>query len=64
MERRRKKIKFPLEMKDGRKVRELDELKEYFDLGKAVEYFCSGKLQTWLDNVHASDIVEELVKEI
>ena len=60
MERRRKKIKFPLEMKDGRKVRELDELKEYFDLRKAVEYFCSGKLQTWLDNVYASDIVEEL----
>lgn len=60
MERRRKKIKFPLEMKNGRKVRELDELKEYFDLRKAVEYFCSGKLQTWLDNVYASDIVEEL----
>lgn len=62
MKRRRKKIKFPLEMKDGRKVRELDELKEYFDLRKAVEYFCSGKLQTWLDNVYASDIVEELSK--
>ena len=33
MERRRKKIKFPLEMKDGRKVRELDELKESFAKG-------------------------------
>ena len=62
MERRRKKIKFPLEMKDGRKVRELDELKESFDMRRAVEYFCSGKLQTWLDNVYASDIVDELNK--
>ena len=62
MERRRKKIKFPLEMKDGRKVRELDELKDFFDLRRAVEYFCSGKLQTWLDNAYASDIVEELNK--
>lgn len=62
MERRRKRIKFPLEMKDGRKVRELDEFIKYFDLRKAVEYFCSGKLQTWLENVYASDIVEELNK--
>lgn len=61
MERRRKRIRFPLEMKEGRKVRDLDELKEYFDLRKAVEYFCSGKLQTWLENnVYASDIVKEL----
>lgn len=60
MERRRKKIKFPLEMKDGVKVRELDDLREHFDLEKAVGYFCSGKLQTWLDNVYASEIVEEL----
>lgn len=62
MERRRKRIKFPLEMKAGRKVRELDEFIKYFDLRKAVEYFCSGKLQTWLENVYASDIVEELNK--
>ena len=60
MERRRKKIRFPLEMKEGRKVRELDELREYFDLRKAVEYFCNGKLQTWLSNLYASDIVKEL----
>ena len=62
MDRRRKRIKFPLEMKDGRKVRELDEFIEYFDLRKAVEYFCSGKLQAWFDNIYASDIVEELNK--
>ena len=62
MDRRRKRIKFPLEMKDGRKVRELDEFIEYFDLRKAVEFFCSGKLQAWFDNIYASDIVEELNK--
>ena len=27
-----------------------------------MEYFCSGKLQAWFDNLYASDIVEELNK--
>ena len=44
MDRRRKRIKFPLEMKDGSKVREQDDFIEYFDLRKAVEYFFNGKL--------------------
>ena len=39
-----KKIKFPLEMKDGVKVRNLDELKEHFDLEKMVSYFLDGRL--------------------
>lgn len=47
-------------MKEGRKVRELDELRKYFDLQKAIEYFGNGKLQTWLSNIYASDIVEKL----
>ena len=33
-----KKIRFPLEMAEGKMVKELDELQEYFDLEKALEY--------------------------
>lgn len=55
-----KKIKFPLEMKNGYQVREMDELQEYFDLERAVEYFSSGRLQKWLENTYNDDILEEL----
>ena len=34
-----KKIRFPLEMAEGKMVKELDEFQEYFDLEKALEYF-------------------------
>lgn len=60
MEKRRRSIKFPLEMKGGVKVRELDELREYFDLERAIEYFSNGRLQIWLGNIYAEDIAEEL----
>lgn len=43
-----RKIKFPLEMKDGVKVRTLEELRENFDLEKIIEYFLDGRLQVWL----------------
>lgn len=45
-----KKIKFPLEMKDGVKVRNLDELKENFNLEKIVSYFLDGRLLNWLND--------------
>ena len=46
-----RKIKFALEMKDGVKVRSnLDELRENFDLEKAVGHFLSGKLTEWLED--------------
>ena len=60
MEKKRRKIKFPLEMRGGVKVRELDEFREYFDLERAIEYFSNGRLQTWLENIYAVDIAEEL----
>ena len=44
-----KKIKFPLMMKDDVQARNLDELKENFDLDKAIGYFLDGKLLTWLE---------------
>ena len=55
-----KKIKFPLEMKNGKLVREMDEFQEYFDLKRALEYFSNGRLQKWLENNYESDILEEL----
>ena len=45
-----KKIKFALEMKDGVKVRTLEELREHFDMKKVVAYFFDGKLQKWLED--------------
>lgn len=53
-------IRFPLEMKDGVKVRELEEFQENFDLEKAIEYFANGKLQKWLESTYNDDILEEI----
>lgn len=55
-----KKINFPLFMKGNKPVNELEELQEYFDLKKAVEYFVNGKLQKWLENNYNDDLAEEL----
>lgn len=55
-----KKIKFPLEMKNGKMVREMEEFQEYFDLKKALGYFANGRLQKWLENNYENDILEEL----
>ena len=55
-----KKIRFPLEMAGGKMVKELDELQEYFNLEKALEYFQNRKLQKWLENTYNDDILEEL----
>lgn len=55
-----KKIKFPLEMAEGTQVRELEELQQYFDLERAIEYFSNGKLQKWLANTYNDDILEEI----
>lgn len=45
-----KKIKFPLEMRDGVQARTLEELQEYFDIEKAMSYLVDGKLCTWLED--------------
>lgn len=55
-----KKIKFPLEMAHGKLVKELEEFQTYFDLERAVAYFCNGKLQKWLENTYNDDILREL----
>ena len=45
-----KKIKFPLEMKNGAKARNIEELRENFDLKKIVNYFLDGRLLNWLND--------------
>lgn len=43
-----RKIKFPLEMKKGYLVRNLDDLQKNFSMEKVLSYYLNGKLQTWL----------------
>ena len=50
MAKKTKKIKFALEMKDGIQVRNLEDLRDNFDLEKTVGYFLDGKLITWLND--------------
>ncbi|MCF2554376.1 hypothetical protein [Faecalicatena contorta] len=53
-------VRFPLIMKDGTKVRELEEFQNHFDLERAVEYFANGKLQKWLESTYNDDILDEI----
>ena len=57
-----KRIKFPLEMKDGNKVRTIEEFRTYFDSEKAVMYFLNGKLQGWLEDRHYNHYYEEVCR--
>lgn len=42
--------KIQLEMKNGVKVRTLEELKEHYDVQKLVGYYLDGKLKKWLES--------------
>lgn len=56
-----RKIKFALEMAVGAKVRNnIEELREHFDIEKAVGYFLSGKLTEWLEDRYYEEEVEAL----
>ena len=58
-----KKIKFPLEMADGVKVRTLEDLQQNFNLEKVLGYYFDGKLQQWLaDRYYKKELneIEEL----
>ena len=60
LKKKKGKIKFALEMKDGAQVRNLDDLREYFDLEKTIGYFIDGKLLTWLNERYYDEEVEAL----
>ena len=58
-----RKIKFALEMKDGVEVRRnLEELREHFDMEKVVGHFLSGKLVKWLEDRYYDDEVAKINK--
>lgn len=57
-----KKVRFPLEMKDGVMVRTLHDLTENFDLEKALEYAGNGKLETWLRDRMCAEMADEVQK--
>ena len=56
-----RKIRFPLEMSDGAKVRDIEELKVHFSLESVLEYLANGKLITWLRDRYYEDIVQEIL---
>ena len=53
-----KKIRFPLEMKDGVEVRSIEELKENFSLEQVLFYLSNGKLLAWLRDRYLNDIAD------
>lgn len=55
-----KKIKFPLEMKDGYKVRTMEELHTHSDVESIIEYFFNGKLRNWLKDRHYEEEVNAI----
>lgn len=55
-----RKIKFPLEMANGAQVRNMEELRESFDLEAALGYFVDGKLLTWLEDRYYEDEAEKV----
>lgn len=57
-----KKVKFPLEMKDGVKVRTIEELRQFFDAEKVLTYFLNGKLASWLLERHYDEYYAQLQK--
>lgn len=56
-----KKIRFPLEMKDGAEVRNLEELKENFSLEHVLVYLEDGKLITWLRDRYENEIADAVL---
>ncbi len=56
----KKKVKFPLKMRNGSLVKELDELQANFDLQTVIEYFGNGQLKLWLENNYNDDVLEKI----
>lgn len=50
----------PLEMANGTIVRNIEELKEHFDIEKVVGYFLDGKLQKWLQAKRYEEELEQV----
>lgn len=55
-----KRIKFPLVMKNGAEARDIEALRENFDMESIVEYFINGKLAKWLTNNYEDEILKDV----
>lgn len=55
-----KKVKFPLEMRDGVQARTLEEFLEYFDIEKVVMHHANGKLESWLRNRFWDELADKV----
>lgn len=53
-------VKFPLEMKNGVKARNINELKENFDIERIIGYFLDGKLKAWLEARYYEEELEAI----
>ena len=60
MIKRNKVVKFALKMRDDYECRDLESLREYFDLENAIAYFQDGRLITWMKHRGFYDIADEL----
>ena len=60
MIKRNKVVKFALKMRDDYECRDLESLREHFDLEKTIAYFQDGRLITWMKHRGFYDIADEL----
>lgn len=56
----KRKIIFPLEMKDGKKVYSLDELRDNFSVSQIQHHFLNGRLEVWLSDRHLEELAEQI----
>ena len=57
-----KKIRFPLEMKDGKKVRSIEELRENFSVEHILNYIENGMLLIWLRDRYEEEKADAIEK--
>ena len=55
-------------MKDGAEVRNIEDLREHFDIDVVVGYFLDGRLFRWLENFYYDTVIkfyaDESIKEL
>lgn len=55
-----RKIRYPLEMKNGASVRTIEDLQNNFDIDSVLGYFLDGKLETWLRDRYYDEKAEAI----
>ena len=56
------KVKIPLIMKNGEKAKDMESLREHFDVQAVVGYFLDGKLSKWLDDRYYEEEAEAVAQ--